>query len=158
MKNQGGRLGQKTHFAEDKLCTHLLEQKMIPPVYFRDYFMPTEESLSAFGGTELPGALPVKKVFVVEFGGNMGLDTGGLREFVPIKGLDATLGKPAAALLGGKACELGRAGPDIPNRVAIICALSWKSLCFDRSNCSLTRIATFSISVKKANFVSSLYN
>lgn len=131
---------------------------MIPHEHFRDYFMPTEESLSALGCTELPGALPVKKVFDVEFGGIIGLDIGGLREFVPIKGLDAIFGKPTAALFGGKTCELGRAGPDIPNRVAIICALSWKSLCFDLSNCSLTRIATLSISVKKANLVSSLYN
>lgn len=98
----------------------------------------------------------------VGFGGIIVLETGGLREeFIPIKGLDATFGKAAAAaaaLLGGKFCEAGRTEPGIPNRVAIICALSWKSLCFDLSKSSLTLNETFSISAKKASFVSSLYN
>lgn len=121
--------------------------------------MPTEESLlSALGCTEFPEALPVNIVFEVGFGGIIGLEIGGLSAFIPIMGLDATLGNATPALLGGKDCEGGRADPGIPNRVAIICALSWKSLCFDRSNCSLTLITTFSISAKKANLVSSLYN
>lgn len=110
-------------------------------------------------------AFPVNIVADVGFGGIIDLEIGGLREeFIPIKGLDAAFGKAAAAaaaaaLLGGKFCEEGgRAEPGIPNRVAIICALSWKSLCFDLSKSSLTLNPTFSISAKKANFVSSLYN
>lgn len=109
--------------------------------------------------TELPVAFPVNIVLEVGFGGIIGLETGGRREFMPIKVLDAALGKAADALLGGRFCDARRADPGgIPNRVAIICALSCKSLCFDRSNSSLTLSPTFSISAKKANLVSSLYN
>ena len=43
-----------------------------------------------------------------------------------------------------------------PSRAAIICARSWKSLCFDLSSCSLILTVTFSMSLKNANLLSNL--
>lgn len=83
--------------------------------------MPTEDSLlSALDCTELPVALGVNILLEVGFGGIIDLEIGGLRAFIPIKGLDAMLGTATPALFGGRVCKGGRADPGIPNRDAII--------------------------------------
>lgn len=105
--------------------------------------------------------LPATAVGINELGAGIdamrGLEIGGLiAEPMPVNGLGAP-GKVIPGLLAGNGCDMGRAeDPEMPNLLAIICALSWKSFCFDLSNCSLTLTKVLSISPKKANLVSSL--
>ena len=88
----------------------------------------------------------------------MGLDIGGLWDVMLIGGLGTEFAMFMAILLVGKdgGIPLDEEG-GIPSLDAMICALSWNSRCLDLSNCSLTLITTFSISLKKANLVSNLF-
>lgn len=125
------------------------------------YLVPTEESVSWFVGRN---ELPEIAVLVVVYWG-LGLvaaipggpEVSGLWGVMPIGGLGAEFGKFMAILFAGNVGATPRddeAG--MPSRAAIICARSWKSLCFDLSSCSLTLIVTLSISLKNANLLSNL--
>ena len=84
-----------------------------------------------------------------------GPEVGGLWGAMPIGGLGTEFGKFIAILFpGGATPRDAEAGT--PSRAAIICARSWKSLCFDLSSCSLILMDTLSISLKYANLLSNL--
>lgn len=83
--------------------------------------MPTKESVSGLVCTELPAIVAGMKEPEVGFNAIIGLETGGLKDVMPIKVLDTEFGTVIPTLLAGKDCDIGRAEEaDMPSRVAII--------------------------------------
>lgn len=112
------------------------------------------------GRIELPAVVVgTNELDGVEANVPMGLAIGGLWEVMLIGGLGIEFTKLVATLLVG---DVGGIPLDEdagnPSRAAMICARSWYSLCLDLSSCSLTLIIMWSISLKKANFISNLCN